>query len=372
MIVLRGLASLSLLVLFSTLNTNTCFAKDAEFNTISEALNYSGDRAAITKLIITGEIYGDDYSSTSDWSKFLTLDETFTNLSAVEIRTSQDIPNGFSEEMRGLFVELESWDNHIPQGRWADWLTSFSAPNVKRIGDFSFPFLGNLSTVNFPSATEIGRGTFLESGLVSAHFPQVATIEVGAFMGCESLISVDFPLVTSVHNAVFHLTPKLSTVSLGTGFETPTEIEVSQFVFGVPEQTWMMDLILGENVLPLPDLGVNSWQTTNHPDLDVPYFWNSIYIKKVSVEETLQKLAVRIFPNPTRGNATVSFELASAGNLRVLLLDLSGQELLTVFDDFVNAGLFTKTTNTEHLIPGVYFFNIFIEGKLTVEKLIVE
>ena len=189
MTVLRGLASLSLLVLLSTLNTNTCFAKDAEFNTIIEALNYSCDRAAVTIIVITGEIHGDDYSSsTSDCSKFLTLDGTFTN----------------------------------------------------------------------------------------------------------------------------------------------------------------------------------------HPDWNEPYYWNSID-KKVNVEEMPQKLEVRIFPNPTNGSATVSFELANAGNLHILLSDLSGRELLLIlFDDFVDAGLFTKNINTEHLRPGVYFLSIYIEGKLTVEKLIVE
>jgi uncharacterized membrane protein len=44
----------------------TAMSVEVEFNTITEALNYTGDKNAVTKLIITGNIEGDDYSDESE------------------------------------------------------------------------------------------------------------------------------------------------------------------------------------------------------------------------------------------------------------------------------------------------------------------
>jgi hypothetical protein len=37
-----------------------------EFSTITEALNYTGDKNVITKITITGNIIGSDYSANSE------------------------------------------------------------------------------------------------------------------------------------------------------------------------------------------------------------------------------------------------------------------------------------------------------------------
>ena len=85
-------------VLFCSYNFTAFSQAAVEFETITEALNYTGDRDAVKKLIITGTISGNDYSATSEWSKFRTLDTTFPNLEDVEILTSQDIPDAMEEE----------------------------------------------------------------------------------------------------------------------------------------------------------------------------------------------------------------------------------------------------------------------------------
>jgi hypothetical protein len=46
--------------------TFTAFAEDATFETITDALNYSGNRNAVTSIIITGTISGNDYSDESE------------------------------------------------------------------------------------------------------------------------------------------------------------------------------------------------------------------------------------------------------------------------------------------------------------------
>jgi len=115
--------------------TLTAHAEDATFETITEALNYTGDREAVTKLIITGTIAGDDYSDGSEWREFRTLNETFPNIEAVEILTDQDIPN--NDNLQATMNSLFYYENEGERNPTM-WLKSFSAPNVKKIGAGAF------------------------------------------------------------------------------------------------------------------------------------------------------------------------------------------------------------------------------------------
>ena len=180
------------LLIVAMATTLTALAEDATFETITEALNYNGDRSAVTKLIITGTIAGDDYSDESEWSKFLYLDETFPNLESIEILTEQDIPDGNPYAGNGLFLSLSKW------------LKNFSAPNIKKIGNYAFYFCTSLELVNFPLVTTIGSYVFTAClSLVSVNFPLVTTIGYYAFCDCYSLESVSFPMATKIEGMAF-------------------------------------------------------------------------------------------------------------------------------------------------------------------------
>ena len=434
------------------------------FETITQALNYAGDRDAVKKLIITGTISGNDYSATSEWSKFRTIDTTFPNIEEVEILTSQDIPDTDIIEKEGEIGFFFYFDYDIePIG--CDWLKRFSAPNVKKIGfrafegcenllsvnfplvteieflafygcenlllaDFplvttigisAFGFCRNLSSVNFPLVTTI-KGQAFEycQNLSSINFPLATIIEVAAFAYCQSLSSVNFPLVTEIWNRAFNLCVNLSSVNFplatrigysafgycqnlpsinfplvtriedyafrfcrnltsatfGTGFTTPTTIWFfsNSGVFGSGDTlTKNIDLVLGENVLPEPDLNARTWQTDRMDVTDgTPYVWKSITIKTSSIEELVRNSVINIFPNPTSVHFTISFELEKSCNMKIILCDVLGQELAQVYDGFTSEGLFIRTFNTEHLAKGVYFLKILLDGNIIVEKIVVE
>jgi hypothetical protein len=57
--------TLILILLFVSFNY-VANSEEATFETITKALNYSGDKEAVTKLVITGEIQGNDYSPESE------------------------------------------------------------------------------------------------------------------------------------------------------------------------------------------------------------------------------------------------------------------------------------------------------------------
>ena len=112
------------------------------FNTVTEALNYNGDKATVKKLIITGTISGNDYSKGSEWRKFHTLNETFPNIEEIEILTDQDIPDLDEDDYdpHGLFFwwEIDNGQYDYFPMHYIKWLKKFSAPNIKYIGSYAF------------------------------------------------------------------------------------------------------------------------------------------------------------------------------------------------------------------------------------------
>ena len=359
-------------------------AETKTFSTVTDALNYDGDREAVTHLIITDSIKGNDYSDSSEWSRFRTLNETtFPSLHTVEIWTDQDIPNAHmvtNEYGLGLFsMDSMSIENGLVF-YGSLWLKHFVATNTNRIGDMSFRNCKNL---------------------ISLHIPFLETIGIGAFAWCESLTTIDFPFVKmignggfaennnlefvelySLINADFHTfinCKNLISVNFGSGFTEPTNIKFGWAVFGSAEDfsigqilTPNIKLTLGKNVLPKPDTVFNIWQSTNDDENPIDYIWKKINVT-VGIEEEKKNHTVNIFPNPTKYFITVSINSEKFCNLQVVLYNILGKEILEIHNDFVDVGLFTKTVSIENLAKSVYFVKVFIDGKYaTLEKIIVD
>jgi len=96
------------------------------------------------------------------------------------------------------------------------------------------------------------------------------------------------------------------------------------------------------------------------------YKWH----KPSSIPELLQVIFPRIYPNPTSNSATLTVDLATAGNLTVTLNNLLGQELLEIHSGFTDTGTFIKTFSIETLPKGVYYLKITHNGNVTVEKVV--
>ena len=84
-----------------------------------------------------------------------------------------------------------------------------------------------------------------------------------------------------------------------------------------------------------------------------------------------QLILSQVYPNPTNERTTISLELEAAGDVKIVLSDVLGQELLQIYDGFATAGTFSKTFTTENLSRGVYFLKILSGKNFTVEKIVV-
>ena len=90
------------------------------------------------------------------------------------------------------------------------------------------------------------------------------------------------------------------------------------------------------------------------------------------IDESIKTETVSIIPNPSKDDFTVSFEVIKPSNIQIILFDLSGREVLDIFNDFTVEGIFSRTVSTSHLSSGVYFLHILIDDDVLVKRVVLE
>lgn len=82
----------------------------------------------------------------------------------------------------------------------------------------------------------------------------------------------------------------------------------------------------------------------------------------VGIEEISQFEHVSLYPNPAQNEATISLEMMENTNIEVVVLNLSGQVVTSVFNGSLNAGLTELKINTSDLSNGMYYTRISTEN----------
>lgn len=79
---------------------------------------------------------------------------------------------------------------------------------------------------------------------------------------------------------------------------------------------------------------------------------------------------IKVYPNPSNGQFTLTFETKKAHNISLTVVDLAGR---TIWGENVNSlnGKYNRTFGTADLSAGVYMLNIMIDGQRSVRKLVV-
>ena len=79
------------------------------------------------------------------------------------------------------------------------------------------------------------------------------------------------------------------------------------------------------------------------------------------------------YPNPASGSATLSFHLAEAGNVDLVVYDIAGNKVVTLVDERLGRGNFTSRWDTGGRSAGVYVAQLRVNGttvasqKITVD-----
>ena len=77
------------------------------------------------------------------------------------------------------------------------------------------------------------------------------------------------------------------------------------------------------------------------------------------------------YPNPFNPATTINYSIASAGKVELKVYDLLGREVMTLVNDFKNAGSHSVLFNALNLSSGVYFYRINSGSFSDVKKMIL-
>ncbi len=202
----------------------------------------------------------------------------------------------------------------------------------------------------------------------------VTGIGAHAFLSCSKLTLIDFPIVSNMDHfnpygtpnygptfAAFSECYSLDTVIFGTGFTEPTEIEFGDEIFGVAgfsnDLSKQINLILGEYVLPKPNLNKRTWQNC-YAYYKKDYIWKTITIYVGIEEETKDEINIYSIGN----------NIYYIGNDDILdfeLYDLTGKKIMT-FDSQ------QKIIDLNDIkIAGTYFLCYARKSKLITYKILI-
>ncbi len=91
----------------------------------------------------------------------------------------------------------------------------------------------------------------------------------------------------------------------------------------------------------------------------------------LGLKQLENKVGMNIYPNPSHGNSTLTFNLENQSNIFISVTDLTGKVALTNEMGSLNSGSHKLSLNTEALSNGVYFVNINSNGVTSSQKLVV-
>jgi hypothetical protein len=97
-----------------------------------------------------------------------------------------------------------------------------------------------------------------------------------------------------------------------------------------------------------------------------------IYSSTVGLDEiTSETAGFVIYPNPSKGNPIVEFNIPQAANVSMLVQDLLGRQIWQSNPQKLGEGTHQMRVNTE-LKSGMYFVSLLINNKPLIKKLVIE
>lgn len=97
----------------------------------------------------------------------------------------------------------------------AKTLGNYFNDRVETVGSYAFACCNTLSSVNFPIVKMINEHAFYNcSSLATISFPSAKIIGSNAFYGCSNLTTIDFPMTSQIAGGAFQQCYKLTTVNL--------------------------------------------------------------------------------------------------------------------------------------------------------------
>ena len=80
----------------------------------------------------------------------------------------------------------------------------------------------------------------------------------------------------------------------------------------------------------------------------------------------------RNYPNPFNPSTTITFNLTKQTNVRLMIYNMLGQQIITLVDAIKNPGEHSLIFNASNLASGVYFYSIQLDNNsLATRKMLL-
>ncbi|MCX7875856.1 MAG: T9SS type A sorting domain-containing protein [Melioribacteraceae bacterium] len=77
------------------------------------------------------------------------------------------------------------------------------------------------------------------------------------------------------------------------------------------------------------------------------------------------------YPNPFNPTTNIKFALPKSGNVKLVVYDITGKEVSTLVNNYLNAGQYTFEFNAKNLASGIYLYRIETDNFVKVNKMIL-
>ncbi len=106
-------------------------------------------------------------------------------------------------------------------------------------------------------------------------------------------------------------------------------------------------------------------------------YGNNIYVDDINFTGTVgidenfaNQIGLSVFPNPSQGNAELTFDMLKQGNVEINVLDVVGRNCAKIMAGNLQAGSHSYKIG-EELNAGIYFVELVSDGKKATQKLII-
>lgn len=77
------------------------------------------------------------------------------------------------------------------------------------------------------------------------------------------------------------------------------------------------------------------------------------------------------YPNPFNPTTTIHFTIPQDGAVSLKVFDMLGREVMTLLNEYRNAGAHQINFNASSLTSGVYFYKLETNGRSAIQKMLL-
>jgi plastocyanin len=77
------------------------------------------------------------------------------------------------------------------------------------------------------------------------------------------------------------------------------------------------------------------------------------------------------YPNPFNPSTSITFRTGESGHVTLAVYNSLGNELITLVDEYKNAGTYSYSFNAENLASGVYYYKLFAGNFIKTMKMLL-